>query len=336
MDYRWWYGGQDLTRNLLRNALTFGNVKFHEHAGNIWSIRYENRPVFIAHMDTVALCNESNELYIKRGRLRRRNSALGADDRAGVNLIMNHFKKINFIFTRDEEIGRLGAKELAKHEPFLRDLNKVSCIVELDCTGHKKIRGAVHGYCQLDLVEAIRKVVPDIQDTHGSYSDLDSFIALKPGVNLSVGYYKQHSLKEYLVIKEYDYVNSIIPALNSELRGKYKVHVPEEKKYYHWRTKKWETYPPISDFDYEYYQNFNNSQVKQLTEKEQELEEEADLILDLDDEFVCDNCSNETFDLTFVDTLEQFLCPACLLDLYDDLIELKKRGGIVENKINSY
>ncbi|MCK4501246.1 M28 family peptidase, partial [Candidatus Babeliales bacterium] len=194
-------------------------------------------------MDTVALCDETKPLKLKRGRLSRPGSALGADDRAGINLIMNHYKRINFIFTRDEEIGRLGAKELVKHKPFLQDLKKVSCVIELDCTGHKKIRGAVHGYCMTDMVSDVKKVIPDITDTRGSYSDLDSFIPWKAGVNLSVGYYKQHTTSEYLVIKEYDYVNSIILDLDKQLRGEYEVYVAPPKRYWNYKTQDWQDKP---------------------------------------------------------------------------------------------
>ena len=308
MDYRWWYSNQHNTREQIKRVLE-GHVPFKTHEGNIWSIRYPNKPVFIAHMDTVSACNESNKLILKRGRVKRKDSPLGADDRAGVNLIMNYFKKVNFIFTRDEEIGSLGAKELALHKPFLQDLKIVSCIVELDCTGHKKIRGAVHGYCNNDLVDAVKKVIPDVTDTHGSYSDLDAFTSFKAGVNLSVGYYKQHTKAEYLVLKEYNYVDSIMLQLDKELRGDYTI---VKKKVY--------SYPSYTPYVHQknktvidYYNPVKNKQK----------------LLETIDETVCDNCDAVAQDLTFVDTLEMWLCEECLIDLYLDMMLLKEKGGLL-------
>ena len=329
MNYKWWYGNQDVTRDRIRRELD-GNVKYHEHSGNIWSIRYKNRPVFIAHMDTVKLCNESARLYIKKGKLKRQGSALGADDRAGINLIMNHHEKINFIFTRDEEIGRLGAIELASHEPFLRDLKKVSCVVELDCTGHKKIRGAVHGYCQADLVAAIKKVIPDITDTHGSYSDLDSFIPWKAGVNLSVGYYKQHTNNEYLVISEFEYVDSIIRALDKELRGEYKIYVKPPKRYYHWKTKSWETYPVNIE------PAPRRTLESEIAKRYQEQIEREARELAASNEFVCDACSHEAVELIYVHTVGMYLCAICIQDLISDLKVIEERGGLIGKQIDVF
>lgn len=294
-------------------------------------------------MDTVALCDESKRLYVSKGKLKRRQSALGADDRAGINIIMNHFRSINFIFTRDEEIGRLGAKELAKHQPFLRDLQTVSCVVELDCAGHKKIRGAVHGYCCPDLVTDVKKVIPDVKDTHGSFSDLDSFISIKPGVNLSVGYYKQHTYLEYLVLSEYEYVNGIVRQLNKDLTGEYKVYVPPPRKYYDYRTQTWSTTPP--DYTRLGYKSIAQRQKtyglnEPLTTIEQELvdaaEELEDAYDDVDEYMVCDSCSAERETLTFVDTLEMFLCDECLADVYADLQLIIERGGLFESKVDSF
>ncbi len=138
---KYWKGSQVQLKELIKSEVQH----WREHDGCIWSIRFPGHPLFVAHMDTVFGCKDDKPLRFKNGKIRRKNSALGADDRAGVNLIMNHYNNVNWCFTRDEEIGRKGANSLATQKDFLLDLAKVNCIIQLDCTGHKVVRAAKHG-----------------------------------------------------------------------------------------------------------------------------------------------------------------------------------------------
>ena len=122
---------------------------------------------------------------------------LGADDRAGVfmilSLIMETEFRPNLIFTTDEESALTGAKDLAAIPcPF----KNLSYIIELDRQGHREcvfyrcgntnFQGYIHTFGFFPKV--------------GSYTDIS---VIGPAwdvacVNLSVGYYEEHSYAEYL------------------------------------------------------------------------------------------------------------------------------------------
>lgn len=195
--------------------------------GNIWSIRFQDKPIFVAHMDTVIGDNSryGAPLLEKDGKLSRPGFVLGADDRAGVNLILNHKHKINFILTKDEEIGCLGAKALAKVPEFITDLEIGTFFIELDRKGNDNIIGHIHGYCEEAVVNAIKTVLPHYRDVWGVLTDIDAWDHLRQGVNLSVGYYNAHSSNEYLNIAEFDALDAKIEELgqieSAELRKTY-------------------------------------------------------------------------------------------------------------------
>lgn len=206
---------EELAEQIKRECKAEG-VPFNvDSYGNIWSIRFQDKPIFVAHMDTV-IGNDSfykAKLVELDGKLFRPGYVLGADDRAGVNLILNHKHKINFILTKDEEVGCLGAKALAKNKDFISDLEIGTFFIELDRKGSDNIIGNVHGYCDKDVVEALREVIPTYKDTWGVLTDIDAWDDLRQGVNLSVGYYNAHGTSEYLNIAEFEFINSKIEEL---------------------------------------------------------------------------------------------------------------------------
>ena len=337
MTFKYFYGDQDVLRKNIKRNL---GVPYKEYDGNIYSIRYSNRPVFIAHMDVVDVCNMSTQLQFKHGKMFRLDSGLGADDRAGITLIMKHHKDINFIFTRDEEIGRKGATSLALNKGFQKALEKTTAIVQLDCTGHKVVRGALHGYCQDDLMDDIKKVIPDIADSHGSFSDLDSFIDKKAGVNLSVGYYNQHSKNETLLIKELEFVDSILLKLNDTLTNTYKLPVRKVYKvnnfYNHKATKSLfkKEYPKYDYITQKYFRSeeertkYYGTILGKPQELDLGLDDGTDDLydyLDESDDMICDNCNEDKNTLIFVDTLEMFMCQECIDNLLDDLLFLEEK-----------
>ncbi len=302
MNVRYFFGDQNKLRSkILLDFHKKNFTNFTVYDGNIFSIRFPDQPVFVAHMDTVPVCDMSKPLYTSKSRLYRKDSGLGADDRAGVTLIMKHFKNINFILTRDEELGSLGAGTLAKNPLFLEDLNKVSCIIQLDCNGHKVVRGALHGYCNDDLMKDLRTVIPEIKDSVGSFSDIDKFIPFKAGINLSVGSFNQHTKAEYLDLNNFSYINSMIPLLNKKLTKNYSLPKPKvlrNNTYF----KGYGTYSLYDDFDNDY---------------------------------VCDNCSEEVDKLNYLRSIGMFVCNDCLNNLEKEIKNAKKITARIFRNSNS-
>lgn len=186
--------------------------------GNIWSFNHKGAPAFVAHLDTVISYNKNYKrpVKIKDGILFRDEEVLGADDRAGVNAIINHIDNINFIFCLDEESGRLGSIALSKVDKFKEDcLENITFFIQLDRKGNEDVIGYTHGYCDKELEDKILKVLTTHSSARGSYTDIDSFTSIAQGVNISCGYYKAHTDSETLNIKEFIALDSKIIELSN-------------------------------------------------------------------------------------------------------------------------
>lgn len=150
----------------------------------------------VAHMDTVH--DEPKYIEYANGEMTCR-TGLGADDRAGVYGIL-HLLRQGFrptvMLLEDEEKGCIGAGKFAK----VKIEHKLKYLIELDRQGSDD---AVFYDC--DNPEFTKYVCEfGFKEAIGSFSDI-SDIAPAMGisaVNLSVGYYLQHTKSEYLVIGE--------------------------------------------------------------------------------------------------------------------------------------
>lgn len=201
--------------------------KFIKDKG-IWGINHKDKPIFVSHLDTVNRSDAEfkKPLLIKDGKLSRPGYVLGADDRAGVNIMLNHIDDINFVFTYEEERGCIGAKSLALNKTFKEQCTNGTFFVELDRRNGTDLIGATHGYCHKDLSDKLLKVLPNFKDVRGVLTDIDQFTGIMQGVNLSVGYYDAHKNTEYLNIAEFLTVNDLIPDIN---KIEHKSELPPEK-----------------------------------------------------------------------------------------------------------
>lgn len=150
----------------------------------------------VAHMDTVFAPPKYVEY--KKG-IMSSTTGLGADDRAGVygilHLLKNGFRP-TVIFTEDEEKGCVGASKLVKANPRL----EVNYMIELDRQGADDC--VFYDCNNIEFERYVEKFGFIL--SYGSFTDI-SELAPHYGVsavNVSVGYYGQHSTREYLVISE--------------------------------------------------------------------------------------------------------------------------------------
>lgn len=156
----------------------------------------------VAHLDTVhtelpqVIVEEADKISSPQG--------IGGDDRCGVYAILQIIQKHNcsVIFCCDEEIGGVGANvfsqsSLAKQAEF-------QYMIELDRKG--KTDAVFYDCDNPKFTDFITDFGPWTEN-FGSFSDI-SYLAPAIGcaaVNLSVGYYNQHTAKEYVVPSEVDY-----------------------------------------------------------------------------------------------------------------------------------
>lgn len=154
--------------------------------------------VLMAHMDTV-FGNPKHLIF--KGNTITSTNGLGADDRAGVYGILHLLDqgyRPTVILLEDEEIGCVGAKkfiasDIRVHARFIIELDrqgKNDCVF-YDCDNE-------------DFTQYIEDF--GFKSAYGTYSDI-SVIAPALGisaVNLSVGYYGQHTKNEFLDLTELD------------------------------------------------------------------------------------------------------------------------------------
>lgn len=167
----------------------------------------ENPICLVAHVDTVGVGLGQHELLVwSRNTLRvggAKGGILGADDRAGVFSILEiirHCKKFkipmpSIIFTNYEESGGRGVKALISDGVF--DESNTNLFVELDRKGCNE-----YVFYTANLPEEVKDYVESFGyiEKDGSYSDImDLAWHYKiPAVNLSIGYYSQHTSYESL------------------------------------------------------------------------------------------------------------------------------------------
>lgn len=204
--------------HFIQEYLNENNIKYNiDEYGNIWSIRFPDRPAFVSHMDTINT-DERVEVIELFDMLIRPGYVLGADDRAGVNAILLNAKNFNFVFTVDEEIGAIGANYLSKNPKFIDECSNISFFCELDRRNGTDLLANIHGYCDEGLEDLIMDVAAEkeifLESTRGAFTDIDKFDCICQGVNLSIGYYNPHSSTEYLYIPEYKKILELIKDIN--------------------------------------------------------------------------------------------------------------------------
>lgn len=154
--------------------------------------------VLSAHLDTVFSepPKAQDIFYDRKKNVMWSPSGLGADDRAGVFAIFTLLRRglrPHIVFTTDEELGCLGAEALVTRECPFKDIRY---IIQIDRRGSNDCV-----FYDLDYPEFEKYIESfGFVTAPGSFTDI---VVLCPawkvaGVNLSTGYYNEHSVAEIL------------------------------------------------------------------------------------------------------------------------------------------
>ena len=148
--------------------------------------------LLVAHLDTV---HKAKPTQINQtGNLLSSPQGIGGDDRCGVYIITQLLdKKPSVLFCEDEETGGKGANKFVKTE-YAKDLG-VKFIVEFDRRGSSD---AVFYNCDNATFEKFVTEKTGFKTSYGTFSDIS---VLAPNtkiaaVNLSSGYYREHTASE--------------------------------------------------------------------------------------------------------------------------------------------
>lgn len=153
----------------------------------------------VAHVDTVFTYPPEDVYYDRVKNVMWSPDGLGADDRAGVYAITQIVKsgyRPTIIFTTDEEIGGLGARALI--DSYKEAPTDLKYIIQVDRRGSNDCVFYNCGNTEFEkYVEGFGFVT-----SIGSFSDISIICPAWgiAGVNLSIGYYDEHSRSEILHI----------------------------------------------------------------------------------------------------------------------------------------
>lgn len=163
-------------------------------------------PVLVtAHMDTV------HEKRVKRVVVKETNGnhlisspqGIGGDDRCGCYMILEIIeqgKRPYVLFCEDEEMGGVGSGKFCRTK-YVDELSEMKFLIELDrCSANDAV-------FYEDDNEDFHYWIEDTigyKENFGSFSDISTLCPSCgiAGVNLSCGYYKQHTTDEYVVFEE--------------------------------------------------------------------------------------------------------------------------------------
>lgn len=161
---------------------------------NYWYKKGDIPICLVAHIDTVW-----ERIKVKReGNILKSAllfTGIGADDRLGVAFILTLIRagyKPHILLLDSEELGGLGANE------FIKQVDKidVNLFIELDRCGS-------NDYIMYDNTnEKTKKYIENFGfvENYGSFTDISilcPYFGIS-GINLSIGYYKQHTSDEYI------------------------------------------------------------------------------------------------------------------------------------------
>lgn len=200
-----------------------------------------------AHVDTVHKGFATN-ITFKNGVMSGKN--LGADDRAGVYAcfqLRKMFPNTPILLTSGEEIGGIGM-DICCGELEKEVFEKVNMAIAID-------RQGIGDYV---IYNALPKQVAKYVERHGwheaigSFSDIEIFTDsyLIPSINVSCGYYHQHTKNEILLLDGLRLcINRIARMLDNPISNRY---VSDK-----WGIKTYKTYDALYDKYYQQYERRN-------------------------------------------------------------------------------
>lgn len=192
------------------------NIVMSDKAVVVYPSNSKPVPLLCCHLDTINTAGTErvlsrSDIYIKDSIIKLHNKStarcLGGDDRCGVWIMLNLIYNMKcgvlgrdyaYGFFMDEEVGGLGSKEWGELGEKLGE--KFSCLIGLDRRGGNDC--ALYDYDSPKLIEVCRQ--HGYKTAYGSFTDASMLASLLdlPCVNLSVGYYNEHTPKEYINFTE--------------------------------------------------------------------------------------------------------------------------------------
>lgn len=171
----------------------------------------KDRVLLVAHADTVH--KQSVELAYYNGYYfsNKDNVGIGADDRAGCNILwklrnLGH----SLLIPNAEEVGCKGSRFLMRSKEWAEEMSKHQFAMQFDRRHSKDL--VTYRVGSTEFIKWLESQMTGYKSSQGSHTDIcvlcdqdlhKDFIA-PCAVNVSVGYYNEHTSTEYLNIREWN------------------------------------------------------------------------------------------------------------------------------------
>lgn len=251
---------EDAMSSFIIDYLEEINIKDYriDKHGNIFRLEDVSMPILNAHMDTVQDLNDTKlTKFIKiRNDILSGYGVIGGDDKCGIYLILDILKekKVNFLFSVQEEIGCVGAGRFI-NENNIRDFPYA---LTLDRWGNKDIICSANDYGTKEFEKELFKIgsFHGYEPASGLLSDADQLNEQVSCANLSVGYYNHHTKSEFVKLNELESAKKFVIDIIENITKKFPA--PKKNKFNY-----------LSDFNFDNYDYENYEEVCFVTKKKE-------------------------------------------------------------------
>ena len=182
---------------------------------------------------------------------------IGGDDRCGIYEILQILEagyRPHILFCEEEEIGGIGSEKFCGTK-YIEELSKLKFLIELDRANANDL--VFYENANQDWINWIEDET-NWKTTWGSFSDICN---LSPAcgiasVNLSCGYYKAHTIYEYVIVEEmFEAIEIIKHLLNASEKVEAFEYIEET---YSWNRNKYYDLDYRYDYNYDSYDTYKN------------------------------------------------------------------------------
>lgn len=274
---------QQMITFILNYCKNIPNITFElDHYNNLFVTKNTNNPetyaCLLAHTDQIETNKGAYRVYESNGvmyglhKIDGSRCGLGCDDANGICVALQMLEELpdlKVIFTTEEEVGAKGAIEACFNTDFLYNIRY---FLQADRRGSSDLITHTNG---IDVVtdEFILDLSPIINkygysENTGTFTDVGELVenVRVCGVNISCGYYLEHTANEYCKISELENCLNFIYEILTTLTSDKQYHIEVLNKYssnysYYWDyepqpDKAEEEYPSESN---DYYSDFSDN-----------------------------------------------------------------------------
>ena len=227
------YKTQDEMKAYLCGFLASNHYKVISEDGFIYA-KGDLPYLVTAHMDTVhkKQCNMYTIHNFKGMHRIQSSDGIGGDDRCGIymikQLVLDGYRP-SILFCEDEEKGGIGSDKFSQTQ-YIEDLEDMNFLIELDRRGSED---AVFYDCDNHEFTKYIEETTGYMENWGTFSDICNLseVCRIASVNLSCGYYNEHTTKEYVIFEEMLNTIDVVEKLLEDKDCKQYAYIPAKHTY---------------------------------------------------------------------------------------------------------